>query len=223
MKITPKIKSFLACDDSNFEKYQQLIQLLPKGKRLVEPFVGAGQVFLNTNYEAYLLADSNQDIINVFELLATYKQEFIERARQYFPANTKVVHELQPQSATETRIKRGCLFLYLNCRDKAHLPEQEMQAFLAKLTSCQVTFLVADFQQTLAMTSFGDVVYCDLPKITVNTATYFSDKRPEFSWGDHFRLFNSFRELELRGIPVLFASNNLKSKVLVEKFITMKD
>ena len=34
--------------------------LLRPGKRLIEPFVGSGAVFLNTDYEAYLLADANR-------------------------------------------------------------------------------------------------------------------------------------------------------------------
>ncbi|MGM7677299.1 DNA adenine methylase, partial [Serratia marcescens] len=41
-----------------------LRQYLPEGKRLVEPFVGSGAVFLNTDYESYLLCDINSDLIN---------------------------------------------------------------------------------------------------------------------------------------------------------------
>ncbi|MFT5297982.1 MAG: DNA adenine methylase, partial [Colwellia sp.] len=31
--------------------------MLPKGNRLIEPFVGAGSVFLNSDYDEYLLSD----------------------------------------------------------------------------------------------------------------------------------------------------------------------
>ena len=254
MNAKNRIKSFLVWDDSNVEKYQQL-EKLPKGKRLVEPFVGAGSVFLNTDYEAYLLADNNQDIINVFQMLAEYKQEFIKRAKQYFSpvTNTREVYDFYQYAfseiclskfSSENRIRRGCVFLYLNhhgvreqslchgvgCFDVPYgndnatcFPEQEMQDFLAKIDCCNVIFLCADFQQTLAMATLGDVVYCDLPPITVTKKTNFYSNRREFSWEDHFRLLKSFYELELRGIPVLFACNNLKNKVLIEKFETMED
>ncbi|CAI0905957.1 hypothetical protein FCL49_05140 [Serratia proteamaculans] len=34
------------------------------GRRLVEPFVGSATVFLNTDFDSYLLADINGDLIN---------------------------------------------------------------------------------------------------------------------------------------------------------------
>jgi DNA adenine methylase len=42
---------------------------LPPEARLIEPFVGSGAVFLNTDYPAYLLGDINADLIHVFRQL----------------------------------------------------------------------------------------------------------------------------------------------------------
>ncbi|MUY36952.1 DNA adenine methylase, partial [Shigella flexneri 2a] len=39
----------------------ELQKVLPKRTTFVEPFVGAGSVFLNTNYSRYILSDSNPD------------------------------------------------------------------------------------------------------------------------------------------------------------------
>jgi len=41
----------------------QLLPLLPEGKRLIEPFVGAGSVFLSTNFESYVIGDTNEDLM----------------------------------------------------------------------------------------------------------------------------------------------------------------
>ena len=50
-------KSRIAADIENY---------LKDGKRLVEPFVGSGAVFLNTSFEKYLLCDTNSDLINLY-------------------------------------------------------------------------------------------------------------------------------------------------------------
>ena len=36
---------------------------------MVEPFVGSGAVFLNTDYQKYLLADINEDLIILYQYL----------------------------------------------------------------------------------------------------------------------------------------------------------
>ena len=57
---------------------------LPKGKRLVEPFVGSGAVFMNTDYDKYLLADINGDLINLYNIIMHQTESFIRIAREYF-------------------------------------------------------------------------------------------------------------------------------------------
>jgi DNA adenine methylase len=37
----------------------QLLKHLPKADCLIEPFVGSGTVFMNTEYRRYVLCDSN--------------------------------------------------------------------------------------------------------------------------------------------------------------------
>jgi site-specific DNA-adenine methylase len=41
--------------------------VLPPGRRLVEPFVGSGALFLNAEFSTYLLADANHDLINCYQ------------------------------------------------------------------------------------------------------------------------------------------------------------
>ncbi len=57
---------------------------LPEARELVEPFVCAGSVFLNTDFERYLLADINPDLINFYNLLKTYFQAYIHEAKRWF-------------------------------------------------------------------------------------------------------------------------------------------
>ncbi|MGO2479706.1 MAG: DNA adenine methylase, partial [Pseudoalteromonas sp.] len=51
---------------------------------LVEPFVGAGSVFLNTQFKHYILNDINVDLINLYNELKRSPDEFISDAKKLF-------------------------------------------------------------------------------------------------------------------------------------------
>ena len=57
---------------------------LPQGKTLIEPFVGAGAVFLNTDYDHYILNDINQDLISLYKILKAQKKTFIHYCHSFF-------------------------------------------------------------------------------------------------------------------------------------------
>lgn len=44
----------------------QLLPHLPEGKRLIEPFAGSCAVMMNTDYDEYLIADVNPDLVNLY-------------------------------------------------------------------------------------------------------------------------------------------------------------
>jgi DNA adenine methylase len=66
-----KQRAFLKWAGGKYSLIESITEFLPTGNVLVEPFVGAGSVFLNTDYDAYLLADINPDLIALYNLLKT--------------------------------------------------------------------------------------------------------------------------------------------------------
>ena len=58
-----------------------LLPLLPSGKRLIEPFVGAGSVFLASDIDALVLADSNPVLMSVYRQLKDDAPAFIALAK----------------------------------------------------------------------------------------------------------------------------------------------
>lgn len=58
--------------------------LLPYGHRLIVPFFGAGEIFVNTKYQNYVLADTNIDLINCFRRLSNYGNFFIKECKKLF-------------------------------------------------------------------------------------------------------------------------------------------
>ena len=79
-----KTRAFLKWAGGKYSLVDHLREKLPAGKRLVEPFVGAGSVFLNTDYDEYLLNDINPDLINMYKILQHKPEQFIADAQRFF-------------------------------------------------------------------------------------------------------------------------------------------
>ena len=79
-----KSRAFLKWAGGKYNLVDAISLQLPKAPLLVEPFVGAGSVFLNTDYPEYLLNDINADLIHLYQLLQTQPARFIADARNLF-------------------------------------------------------------------------------------------------------------------------------------------
>jgi hypothetical protein len=78
------MKPFLKWAGGKHRLSEKITTVLPKGKRLIEPFVGSGAVFLNADYDSYLLADANADLIDLFNHVKHQVYAFIEQAEALF-------------------------------------------------------------------------------------------------------------------------------------------
>ncbi len=79
-------RPFLKWAGGKYRVLPKVLNALPSGKKLIEPFVGSGVVFLNADYERYLLTDINPDLINLFNDLKKGQDRFIDYCSQYFVA-----------------------------------------------------------------------------------------------------------------------------------------
>ncbi|WP_034911941.1 DNA adenine methylase [Erwinia sp. 9145] len=160
---------------------------LPAGDRLVEPFAGSCAVMMNVDYTAYLVADVNPDLINMYRQIKEHTRPFIVQAASLFNLNKTEeryyrVREAFNNDHTLPLLERAAHFLYLNrhgyrglCRynrrgrfnipygnySEPYFPLEEIEAF--SLKALRATFICADFRETLSLVKSGDVVYCDPP------------------------------------------------------------
>lgn len=224
-------RPFLKWAGGKYSLLPELDRLIPAGKRLIEPFVGGGSVFLNSDkHERFLLADINADLINLYQMLAVVPDSVIAEAMKAFRhlndvENYTVIREAfnaQKLNATE----RAAAFLYLNrhCfnglmrynldgffnvgwgKYKApYFPEKELMAFRKKSSAC--VFMNAGFERTLRLAGDGDVVYCDPPYEPMpGTAGFTSYASGGFSWDSQVALAESCVAAHQRGAKV-FISN----------------
>ena len=182
----------------------QLLPHLPKGKRLVEPFAGSCSVMLNTDYDEYLIADINPDLVNLYRAMAYHPSELIRELGYLFAAGSVgddsdraatfyVVRERFNQSASISHIEKAAAFLYLNrhcyggvCRfnRRGHFNTPygwykkpylpEVEIHAFAEKAKRATFICASYNETLKMVTAGDVVYCDPPYIPVTSTANFT-------------------------------------------------
>jgi len=115
---TTNIRPFLKWAGNKYRIIDRVRSSLPKGKRLVEPFAGSCAVFLNTNYENYLINDNNPDLIHLYNILKKEGAAFIKKCRYYFTPkfnDEEQYYKLRKKfNETSDKHKRAILFVYLN-------------------------------------------------------------------------------------------------------------
>lgn len=211
----------------------QLKQHLPEGKRLIEPFAGSCSVMMNTNYDEYLIADVNPDLIGFYRAAAAAPLDLIDRAKHLFETfNTEDgYYDSRDSFNHDADLEwRPALFLFLNrhgfnglCRynksgrfnvpygryKKPYFPEDEIKAFAEKAK--RATFVCANYSETLDMVRDGfDVVYCDPPYLT-ESGNFTAYHERGFNHMDQGRLARKLRRLAGKGISVIASNSNLNT------------
>lgn len=229
-----KHRAFLKWAGGKYSLVEQIQEKLPHGNKLIEPFVGAGSVFLNTNYPRYLLNDINPDLINLYNLLKAKPEQLISEIRHYFSATNNTAeryYELRNEfnACTDPEL-RAILFVYLNrhgynglCRynlsgafnvpfgryAKPYFPEREMYFFAEKAQ--RAVFTCLPFERVFSRARKGNVIYCDPPYSPISrTASFTSYAQLAFTHEAQQKLAQlAQRAAYQRGIPVLVSNHNL--------------
>ena len=228
-----KQRAFLKWAGGKYSLVEDIQHHLPEANTLVEPFVGAGSIFLNTQYQHYILADINPDLINLYQLLKTDPELYIREAKRWFtPENNRKDAYLSIRKTfneTNDTLYRSLAFLYMNrfgfnglCRynkkggfnvpfgsyKKPYFPEAELEAFSIK--AARATFVCANYRETFEMAGADSVIYCDPPYAPLsNTANFTSYAGGGFALDDQAGLADEAeRAANERGIPVLISNHD---------------
>lgn len=238
------MRPFLKWAGGKHRSAKRISRHLPPGNRLIEPFVGAGAIFLSTDYPSYLLADTNNDLIQLFRILKEHGTDFIESCSELFGGknNTESRYYLLRNEFNRSADPwwRSCCFVYLNrhgynglCRYNSDgkfnipfgryknpiFPSAEMEFFAVKAQ--QAEFVCADFRATLGRAKIGDVVYCDPPFTPLSATANFTKYAPGgFSDQDHMDIVDMVVRLRKNGITSVI-SNHLTP--LTERIYTGAD
>ncbi|MGJ8692093.1 MAG: Dam family site-specific DNA-(adenine-N6)-methyltransferase [Thalassotalea sp.] len=230
--MTTKQRAFLKWAGGKYGLSDIIANMLPEGDRLIEPFVGAGSIFLNSDYKKYLLNDINKDLINLYQLLKLSPDQFIHDAREFFNSDKNdpdIYYQLRAEfNQTNDIYTRSLLFLYMNrhgynglCRynksggfnvpfgkyKKPYFPERELNAFAEKAEQAEFTCL--GYRDVFKKVTTGDIVYCDPPYVPLSkTASFTSYSGNSFGLDEQADLANAAEEYTADNATTVLISNH---------------
>lgn len=229
-------KTFLKWAGNKQRIIKHILPLLEQEKhcRLVEPFVGSASLFLNSEFEEYVLSDINETLIDLYGFLKELGEEYILFLNSFFtPENNTLemyYHFREDFNTTSDRYKRSALFLYFNkhafnglCRfnskgefnvpfgyyKEPKFPQKELQEFLFKVKKSNVILLNKSYEDVLKTCKSGDVVYCDPPYIPLSASASFTKySTKDFNLPDQKNLGNELIYLQENGIKSVISNHD---------------
>ncbi len=226
------MKPFLKWLGNKYAIIERIKATLPVGNRLIEPFVGSGSVFLNTDYQDYLLADINGDLIDLFTTVKEEGDSFIQYTKSFFQPeknNAESYYKLRERfnSTKDNRLK-SAIFLYLNKHGfnglfrynskgkfnvafgsytKPYFPEEELKNFYNKAQTA--TFITSNFIETMEKAVPGDIIYCDPPYVALSdTANFTGYNASTFGEKEQNILVEIAEDLSKKGIPIIISNQD---------------
>ncbi|WP_312952566.1 adenine-specific DNA-methyltransferase [Superficieibacter sp.] len=227
-----KNRAFLKWAGGKYSLLDDIKKHLPEGECLIEPFVGAGSVFLNTDFSHYILADINSDLISLYNTVKTQTEEYVDAARAMFTPENNVAEAyylLRDEfNRCQDPLRRAVLFLYLNrhgynglCRynlrgefnvpfgryKKPYFPQDELYHFAQKAQNA--TFLCETYEDSMRRAKSGSVVYCDPPYAPLSTTANFTAYHTNsFTLEQQAHLAQLAEDLVNNQIPVLISNHD---------------
>jgi len=204
-------------------------------RRYLEPFVGSGAVFFRVKSllgpERSVLADSNEDLINVYDVIQTDLEGLIRRLERHRRLHSKE-HYYRTRAQLTIRMtdtSRAARFIYLNktcynglyrvnSRGQFNVPmgryvnppildEANLRAVGAALRG--VRMLNAGFEQTLDYAKAGDFIYLDPPYHPISSTSYFTAyTQDRFQASDQQALADVFVQLHRRGCLLMLSNSD---------------
>ncbi|GAA5138634.1 Dam family site-specific DNA-(adenine-N6)-methyltransferase [Thalassotalea piscium] len=225
-------RSFLKWAGSKYNIIENIKSALPPSKKLIECFAGSCSVFINTNYESYLINDLNEDLVNLFMCVKENPEVFVKEARVLFTScnnNEKQYYELRNEfNQSPDSLRKSALFLYLNrhgynglCRYNQSggfnvpfgryiapvFPEEALYYFALK--SKKAKFTAEHFSRTFARARKGNVLFCDPPYAKYSeTAKFTAYTKNGFSYKEQAQLASLAEKASQRGVGVIITNHD---------------
>ncbi|MBI2859034.1 MAG: Dam family site-specific DNA-(adenine-N6)-methyltransferase [Chloroflexi bacterium] len=203
-----------------------LPMLVPKiTGNYAEPFLGGAAIYFSLQPDRPLLADSNEELVNFYEVLRDSPGELVREVGSY-QYDKSFYYQLRA-SLPSDKVNRAARFLYLNktCwnglyrvnqkgafnvpigRYKEPLICDARGLLKASAVLQSATLVCGDFEDTTACLSSGDFVYLDPPYVANQEGNGFLKYNGRvFSWKDQLRLADVVHRLDKRGVLILITN-----------------
>ncbi|MFC0180734.1 Dam family site-specific DNA-(adenine-N6)-methyltransferase [Thorsellia kenyensis] len=231
-KVNDKQRPFLKWAGGKYKVLDFLTPHFPSSDVFVEPFIGAGSVFLNTHYEHYILNDINSDLINLYKIIQNEAKAYIKDAEALFrPANNNpdTFYEFREKfNLSKDTYERAVIFLYLNkfgfnglCRynkkgifnvpfgsyKKVTFNKEKILYFSKKAQNA--TFYNYPFEQIFDLAPNNSIIYCDPPYAPLTEGLSFTSYHTDdFSIESQRKLIELAKKNSLQKKSTVLISNH---------------
>lgn len=225
-------KPFVKWAGGKRQLLDELVKGLPAFENYHEPFLGGGAFFFHLEALGWIkkayLTDSNEELINVYEVIKTDVDALISRLSSGRFKNDKETFYAIRAEVPKGRVDRAARFIYLNktafnglyrvnSQGKFNVPFGkysnpkilDKENLLLVNRALQKDHLTcSDFDVVLSQAKKGDLVYFDPPYHPLSkTASFTSYTANSFTEKDQQRLFSTFKKLDGMGCYVMLSNS----------------
>jgi len=212
--------------------------------RYFEPFLGGGAVFFHLQHPNSLLSDSNEELIEVYQVVREQVEDLILVLKQHHNEHEYYYKVRSQKPALLSRVERAARFIFLNrtcynglyrvnSRGQFNVPfgryknplicdTEGLRASSLALRNAHI--FVADFEAAVSDAGKDDFVYFDPPYYPLSeTSSFTSYTVQRFAAGEQERLAQVFQALTCRGCRVLLSNSDTPLiRKLYESFATIE-
>lgn len=226
-----KIRPILKWAGGKTQLLQDILSKFPKKyNKFIEPFFGGGAVFFAARPTNAIIADSNPELVNLYQSIASDVDGVIDCIRAF--KNTEedfyAVRELNVESLSNIEAAARTVFLNRTCFNglyrvnksgRFNVPygkyknpkifhEDEIRAASALLRTA--TIVCADYKAVLKENAQnGDVVFLDPPYLPISEYADFKRyTKEQFYEEDHIELATEVQRLHELGCHVILTNSN---------------
>jgi DNA adenine methylase len=194
-----------------------------------EPFAGSAAVFFHLQPFPALLADMNEQLIELYQVIQKDVEGVIRALKQhhndqayYYEIRAQDPHDLPPQERAARLIflNKTCYngLFRVNRSGRFNVPfgrytnpticnEKRLRAASQALADVELKFM--DFEEAVEGAQPGDFVYFDPPYVPLSgTSNFTSYHRSDFGVAEHERLAATFHRLVARNINVMLSNSD---------------
>ena len=207
------------------------VSSLPKYDRYIEPFLGGGAGFFAVSPEIAILADVNEELINLYRQVRDGAQK-IERALSWLQSrHSKDLYYRIRALQAKSDLSRAIRTLYLNrscwnglyrlnkagsfnvpigTKDRIEVPVGSLSAAAKRLQNAKI--ICSDFEAVIDIAVEGDLIFVDPPyTVKHNFNGFVKYNESIFSWNDQLRLKDCLIRAKRRGAFVVMTNADHES------------
>ena len=223
-------KPFLKWAGGKTQLLDELMDKAPaKYEKYIEPFIGGGAMFFAMLPEKGVIADSNPELVNVYQCIANNVDQVIEHLHKfensetaYYKVRKLSYKDLEPEYAASRTIylNRTCFNGLYRVNQKGefnvpfgrykrpYFPEKELYFFAEKAK--RATFTCESYTKTFSRARKGNIIYCDPPYAPISkTANFTQYAGNGFNLADQEKLAQlAEHAIEKKSVTVLISNHD---------------